>query len=208
MSASLRTDDINPVRRLWWKYASKSENDETECFPLPWPFSSLAASYLAAVCLVTVPLVAQRIERPTLQITGYVIDAEIDTATHHLAAKTVVTFTAPENTEVVSFGFHPALKIIKITDDSGKVLTGERTADGSIRVTPASPFVHRPTVSLDIRIRRHHHRQRRRPRRRLEARRHPGAHHLPALSRPLVSHHRLHHRPLHRRDPHPRARRA
>ena len=102
------------------------------------PFSSLV--YLAAVCLVTVPLVAQRIERPTLQISGYVIDAEIDTATHHLAAKTVVTFTAPENTEVVTFGFHPALKVTKITDDSGKVLTGERTADGTIRVTPASPF--------------------------------------------------------------------
>ena len=70
--------------------------------------------------------------------------------THHLAAKTTVTFTAPENTEMVSFGFHPALKINKITDGSGKVLTGERSADGTIRVTPASPFVRRPTSSLDI----------------------------------------------------------
>ena len=87
------------------------------------------------------PLAAQRPERPTLEITGYVIDAEIDPATHHLAAKATVTFTAPENSEMVSFGFHPALKVNKITDDSGKVLTGERSADGTIRVTPSSPFV-------------------------------------------------------------------
>jgi aminopeptidase N len=86
-------------------------------------------------------LQAQRPERPTLDITGYVIDAEIDPATHHLAAKAAVTFTAPENTEIVSFGFHPALKVTKITDDSGKVLTGERSADGTIRVTPAAPLV-------------------------------------------------------------------
>jgi tetratricopeptide (TPR) repeat protein len=83
---------------------------------------------------------AQRQERPSLNITGYVINAEIDTATHHLAAKTVVNFTAPDNAEMVSFGFHPALKVTKITDDSGKLLTGERTADGTIRVSPSTPF--------------------------------------------------------------------
>ena len=90
--------------------------------------------------LIPVPLAAQRPERAALAITGYVIDAELDTTTHHLAAKTVVAFTAPETLDVVSFGFHPALKISKITDDAGKLLTGERTADGTIRVTPASPF--------------------------------------------------------------------
>ena len=96
--------------------------------------SLLAAAHLAA------PLSAQRPERPALNITGYVIDAEIDTATHHLAAKTVVAFTAPENLEMVSFGFHPALKITSITDENGKVLTGERTADGTVRVAPSAPF--------------------------------------------------------------------
>ena len=89
-----------------------------------------------------VPLAAQqRIERPALNITGYVIDAEIDTATHHLTAKTQVSFTAPENLELVAFGFHPALKVTKITDDTGKLLTGERSADGTIRVAPGAPFV-------------------------------------------------------------------
>ena len=97
---------------------------------------------LAAVALLgTLPASAQRIERPQLNITGYVIDAEIDTQAHHLQAKATVTFTAPENADIVSFGFHPALKITKITDDSGKVLTGDRSADGTVRVTPATPIV-------------------------------------------------------------------
>ena len=100
--------------------------------------TSLAS--LFALALFTAPVWAQRADRPALNITGYVIDAEIDTATHHLAAKTQVTFTAPENMELVAFGFHPALKVNKITDENGKVLTGERSADGTIRVTPATPF--------------------------------------------------------------------
>ena len=91
--------------------------------------------------LGSAPLRAQRAERPALDIIAYAIDAEIDTTTHHLAAKTVVTFTAPETLELVAFGFHPALKVTKITDDSGKLLTGERSADGTIRVSPGAPFV-------------------------------------------------------------------
>ena len=100
----------------------------------------LGSGLLAMSLLPATPLAAQR-ERAALNITGYVIDAEIDTATHHLAAKTQVTFTAPENADVVSFGFHPALKVTKISDLTGKLLTGERSADGTIRVTPDAPIV-------------------------------------------------------------------
>ncbi len=88
---------------------------------------------------IAAPAFAQ-FNRPGLDITGYVIDAEIDTATHHLAATAQVSFKAPASLDVVTFGFHPALKVTKITDDSGKVLDGERMADGSIRVTPNAPF--------------------------------------------------------------------
>ena len=75
------------------------------------------------------------------------IDAELDTATHQLTAKAVVSFTAPANLDVVNFGFHPALKVTTITDESGKQLDGERTADGAIRVTTSTPFVPGKTVS-------------------------------------------------------------
>jgi tetratricopeptide (TPR) repeat protein len=99
-----------------------------------------AAGFAALSLTLTVSSVAQRAERPTLNITGYVIDAELDTDAHHIAAKTQVTFTAPDNAEVVSFGFHPALKVTKISDEAGKLLNGERSADGTIRVTPVSPI--------------------------------------------------------------------
>jgi tetratricopeptide (TPR) repeat protein len=101
---------------------------------------------------VAAPLAAQRPERPAPAVTGYVIDAEIDTETHHLSARTVVSFTAPENaepqkTESVSFGLHPALKVTKISDEAGMVLTGQRSSDGSIRIAPATPFVHGQAVN-------------------------------------------------------------
>ena len=101
----------------------------------------LGVGGLACTLVAAAPLTAQRVDRPALDITGYVIDAEIDTATHHLTAKTQVTFTAPANAEMVNFGFHPALKISKISDLTGKVLTGERSADGTVRVTPSTPIV-------------------------------------------------------------------
>ncbi len=99
-------------------------------------FPGIAA--LLLICATS--LLAQRPDRPALNITGYNIDVELDSAAHHITAKTVVTFTAPGNSQDVSFGFHPALKVTQITDDSGKVLTGERLADGTIRVTPATPI--------------------------------------------------------------------
>jgi len=99
----------------------------------------LACAFLI-VASTAATLFAQRPERPALNITGYVIDAELDPSTHHLTATAKVSFTAPENAEMVNFGFHPALKVTKISDETGKLLTGERTADGSIRVSPAAPI--------------------------------------------------------------------
>lgn len=78
--------------------------------------------------MAAAPAAAQR-ERAALNITGYVINAELDTATHHLTATTVVSFTAPANLDVVNFGFHPALRVTKITDGAEKCSTesGRRT---------------------------------------------------------------------------------
>jgi tetratricopeptide (TPR) repeat protein len=103
------------------------------------PLALLATVAILAPASLTAQLPASRIERPALNISAYIIDAEIDPATHHLQAKTTVTFTAPDNSDLITFGLHPALKITKITDDSGKLLTGERIADGSVRIQPNSP---------------------------------------------------------------------
>jgi hypothetical protein len=113
--------------------------------PLLLIISGLAAFALLALAAPG-RLMAQR-ERPALHITGYVIHAELEPSTHHLAATAAVSFTAPPNMDVVTFGFHPALRISKITDASGKVLDGERTADGSVRVTPTAAFTEGQTVT-------------------------------------------------------------
>ena len=52
-----------------------------------------ALGLFASALFLAGPAAAQRPERAALNITGYVIDAELDTETHHLAAKAVVTFT-------------------------------------------------------------------------------------------------------------------
>ncbi len=148
-------------------------------------------------CLWAAPLAApaQRAERPVLTISGYTIDAELDTAAHHLAAKVGVTFTAPENAEVVSFGFHPA-------PQGGQNFrrcrqSAHRRAFGGRNHSHRSgdAVCPRPGRPLDLRIRGRHHRQRRRPRGRAEAGRHPGTNHLSALRGALVPHHRLHDQP-------------
>jgi tetratricopeptide (TPR) repeat protein len=112
------------------------------------PTISCAVALIWAASLpFAMPARAQFSERPSLDITGYVISAELEPSTHHISATATVTFTAPANLDVVTFGFHPALKITKITDASGKVLDGERTADGSVRVTTNTPFAAGQPVS-------------------------------------------------------------
>ena len=116
--------------------------------PQPKPRRLLSRAgflFLLVTCAFATVSVDAQIERPAIKITAYVIDAELDTTAHHLTATAVVSFTAPANLDVVTFGFHPALKVTNITDESGKVLEGERTADGSIRVTSTAPFVNGQT---------------------------------------------------------------
>jgi hypothetical protein len=94
-----------------------------------------------ALCLLLAPpLAAQESEQPAPAISSYVIDAELDPVTHHLSAKVIVSFTTLENSDTANFGFHPALKIKKITDENGKLLNSERSSGGTLRVTPAAPF--------------------------------------------------------------------
>jgi len=100
-------------------------------------------------CLAQLPKPA------AITISGYIIDAELDPEAHHLTAKAVVSFTAPEiaepdSAQAVSFDFHPALKLIRVSDDVGNALTTNalRTA------TFASLRRHHcagPALALDVR---------------------------------------------------------
>ena len=78
--------------------------------------------------------------RQSMDITGYVITADIDPGSNHLAATADVTLTANEDLTTATFELNNGLNITKLTDKSGAALTPERvTQNSTVRVTlPAS----------------------------------------------------------------------
>src|ERR1035437_5904526 len=79
--------------------------------------------------------------RPQLNITGYVITADVDPATSRLTATADVTFSALEDLTSVTFELNNGLNITKLTDKAGKPLNSERlTANSTVRVTLPAPI--------------------------------------------------------------------
>ena len=78
---------------------------------------------------------------PPINITGYVIDAQVNPATHLLTAQAKVTFIANQAQDAAVFDLHGALQVKQVLDASGQSLNGERGANASVRVTPAQPLV-------------------------------------------------------------------
>jgi aminopeptidase N len=78
--------------------------------------------------------------RPTLNITGYTINAEIRPADHMLDATAQVTFTPVDDLPTVTFDLHGALRVDKVTDASGAALNGQRGAEATLVVTPQNPL--------------------------------------------------------------------
>lgn len=70
---------------------------------------------LAIVGLMSVVSFAQQVKRPQFDVTGYVIDAQLDPADNKLTATTDVTFVPSEDTRNVSFELNGSLKIDAIT---------------------------------------------------------------------------------------------
>jgi aminopeptidase N len=79
-------------------------------------------------------------ERPTINITGYAIDAQLDPAEHTLKATAKVTFTATDNVSAAVFELHNALKVESVKDAQGHVLSGERGPNATISIALASPM--------------------------------------------------------------------
>ncbi len=79
--------------------------------------------------------------RPQLQVTGYVIDADLDPATHHLSATAKVTFTALEDLAAPVFELNNGLQISKATDANNTPLESERlTNNSTVRFNLANPI--------------------------------------------------------------------
>ena len=96
----------------------------------------LSAVVLAVVAVANahaaVPL------RPQVDVTGYVIHADLDPSTGKLSATAVVTFTALEDLNVAVFGLNNALQIATVSDGAHANLPFERNVtDSTVRVTLA-----------------------------------------------------------------------
>lgn len=74
-------------------------------------------------------------EKARIQVDDYVIDAAINPATHRIAARAKVHFTALEDISVATFELHNGLRPTKVTDGEGHTLSAERvTQDSTVRI--------------------------------------------------------------------------
>jgi tetratricopeptide (TPR) repeat protein len=77
--------------------------------------------------------------RPQIDVTQYVIHAELDPATGRLSATAAVTFTALEDLDAAVFGLNNALQVEGVKDAAHADLTCVRNAaDSTVSVTPAA----------------------------------------------------------------------
>ncbi len=88
-----------------------------------------------AIVLLLAAIPSPAAEKNRLRVDDYQIDALLTPHTHKLAAKVKVKFTALDQLNVATFELHNDLRVTKVTDDSGKLLTAERvTQDSTVRV--------------------------------------------------------------------------
>ncbi len=95
-----------------------------------------------SVCLLAVPaLAAPPATRQQLQITGYVISADLDPASNRLTATADVTFTTLEDVTSPSFELNNGLQLTKATDAKNQPLESERlTSNSTVRFTLTNPI--------------------------------------------------------------------
>ena len=90
-------------------------------------------------CLITATVWAAP-AKPQLQITAYLISADLDPSVNRLSATADVTFTALEDLTTPTFELNNGLQITKVTDAQGHPLESERlTTNSTVRFTLATP---------------------------------------------------------------------
>lgn len=96
---------------------------------------------LLLVTLAAVPaaLAAPPATRQQVDITHYLIHADLDPATGKLTATAAVTFTALQDLTLVTMGLNNALLVTKLSDGTTASVPFERnTADSTLRISPAN----------------------------------------------------------------------
>jgi hypothetical protein len=105
-------------------------------------FRTLRTTPLTALtlCLLTVTVWAAP-AKPQIQITNYLISADLDPSVNRLSATADVTFTALEDLTTPTFELNNGLQITKVTDAQGHPLESERlTNNSTVRFTLSTPL--------------------------------------------------------------------
>ncbi len=100
----------------------------------------ITVASLLSSCILTATVWAAP-AKPQLQITGYVINADLDPSVNRLSATAAVTFTALDDLTAPVFELNNGLQITKVTDASKKPLDAERlTNNSTVRFNLATPL--------------------------------------------------------------------
>jgi aminopeptidase N len=104
----------------------------------PRPRRALLLCLVFSFFLMSLPSWAA--DKTRLRIDDYQIDAELTPHTHKITARAKVKFTALEDLSIATFELHNALRVTKVADAAGKLLSAERvTQDSTIRVPLTTP---------------------------------------------------------------------
>ena len=104
-------------------------------------FRILRTTSLTALTLCLTATVWAAPAKPQLQITSYLINADLDPSVNRLSATADVTFTALEELTTPTFELNNGLQITKVTDAQGHPLESERlTNNSTVRFTLATPI--------------------------------------------------------------------
>ncbi len=88
---------------------------------------------LTSIVLLALPLLAA--EKTRIRVDDYQIDATLTPHIHQIQARAKVKFTALQEVSVAVFELHNDLRVTKVTDEKGQLLSAERvTQDSTVRV--------------------------------------------------------------------------
>jgi Peptidase family M1 domain len=118
-------------------------------YSLPRILRASAATLFATVLMTVTTWAAPT--KAQMQVTGYVINADLDPAANRLSATAAVTFTALEDLNSVTFELNNGLQLGKLTDAANKPLQSERlTNNSTVRITLANPLPKGTTTTYNF----------------------------------------------------------
>src|ERR1700731_3158526 len=107
---------------------------------LPLLRSLLASLAALALSFPTASALAAPI-RPIMQVTGYVINADLDPAASKLSATVTVSVTALEDLTTITFELNNGLQITRLIDAQQHSLSPERlTTNSTVRIPLVAPL--------------------------------------------------------------------